>query len=125
MNPVKNFYHLYKKHLPDVIMVIFIFGFVYAAQYIPYLNIFILNFDPITTAVVVLWILFYLIVTPSMNKIIVWGMIIFVSSSFFSAILYQVKVAEAFASLTYSMLCTVIIIKIFELRRDLKTNKNS
>ncbi len=112
----QKFYNLYTKHLPDLLIIATIFTLVYLTQYIPYLNIFILNFDPLLSGIVIAWVIFYFIVKPQTSKIITWSLFIFLISYIF-LIFNQPKGGEILASLTYAMIFTAVIIEVRRLKK--------
>ncbi len=119
MNFFMRLYKLYKEHVADIILVVLIFFLVYLIKYIPYLNIFILNFDPVLSGIVVAWIIFYLILKPEISKIIMWALLIFIINYFF-LIFNQSKIGEIFASLTYAMLFTAVILEVKKLKNQIR-----
>lgn len=120
MGIIKKFYELYKIHLADVIFVSIFIVFIYSIQFIPYLNIIIVNFDPVLSSIVGAWIIFYIIATPKTVKIFIWALSIFVFNYIFVAVFYQLKIAELLSSLSFAMLFTAVIVEIVKLRKLLQ-----
>lgn len=114
---IRKFYELYKKHLADVIFVSVFVVVIYSIQFIPYLNILIVNFDPVLSSIVGAWIIFYIITTPRTVKMIVWALAIFAADYVFVAAFYQLKIAEMLATLSFAMLFTAVIVEIVKLRK--------
>lgn len=114
---IRKFYELYKRHLADVIFVSIFVVFIYSLQFIPYLNILIVNFDPILSSVVGAWVIFYIITTPKTDKIILWALAIFVVDYVFVAAFSQLKIAEMLSTLSFAMLFTAVIVEIVKLRK--------
>ena len=122
MNIIKKLYNLYKQYLADILLLILVFFLVYFARNIPYLNILILNIDPLLTGVVIVWIIYYLIKTPSASRIMKFALILFVSN-YFLVLINRVQIAELLSSLSFSMIFTAIIVEILRLKRELKKEK--
>jgi len=114
---IRKFYELYKRHLADVIFVSIFVVFIYSIQFIPYLNILIVNFDPVLSSIVGAWIIFYIITTPKTFKIVVWALTIFAVDYIFVAAFSQLKIAELLSSLSFAMLFTAVIVEIVKLRK--------
>lgn len=114
---IRKFYELYKKHLADVIFVSVFVIIIYSIQFIPYLNILIVNFDPVLSSIVGAWIIFYIITTPKTVKMIVWALAILAFDYVFVAAFYQLKIAEMLATLSFAMLLTAAIVEIVKLRK--------
>lgn len=117
VSSIRKFYELYKKHLADVIFVFVFVVIIYSIQFIPYLNILIVNFDPVLSSIVGAWIIFYIITTPKTVKIFVWALGIFIADYIFVAAFYQVGIAEMLATLSFTMLFTAVIVEIVKLRK--------
>lgn len=107
-------------HLADVIFISIVIVFIYSIQFIPYLNIIIVNFDPVLSSIVGAWILFYVIAAPKTVKIFIWALSIFVFNYIFIAISYQLKIAELLSSLSFAMFLTAIIVEIVKLKKILQ-----
>ncbi len=116
MNIFKKLYKLYTRHLADILLIGIIFTLIFLTQYIPYINIFVVNFDPALTGIVVAWIIFYFMVKPSTTKIIMWSLFIFLISYIF-LLFNQLKGGEIISSLTYVMIFTAVILEIRRLKK--------
>ena len=119
MEMPKKIYELYKKYLPDVLLLVVVFFAIFFARNIPYINLLIVSIDPLLTSVVVVWIVFYLLKTPNTRQIMIWALILFVVN-YFLVLVHREKVAELFASLSFSMIFTAAIVELIKLKSKLK-----
>lgn len=113
-------YEFYKTHLHDILLLIVVFLLVFFARNIPYINLLIINLDPFLISIVMLWVIFYFLKTPSPTRVIKAALIIFVLSYFFVLFRRQ-YVAELFSSLSFVMLFTAAIVDAIKLKKSLKS----
>ncbi len=118
MKILTKLYKLYKKHLPDLILILAIFYIVFFSQYIPYVNLFVANFDPSLAGIVAIWIVYYFLVSPKVSKIFIFSLAILILA-FPLVLISKTRAAEFLASLSYSMLMIGVIVEILNLRKSL------
>jgi len=119
MEKIKKIYELYKKYLPDILLLITVFFLIFFASNIPYINLIIVNIDPLLTSIVAVWILFYLLKTPDTKKIMISALVIFLIN-YILVLLHREKIAELLSSLSFSMIFTAAIVELVNLKNKLK-----
>lgn len=122
MKILAKLYKLYKEHLPDLILILAIFSLVFFAQYVPYINLFVSNFDPFLAGVIAIWIMYYFLALPRVSKIFISSLVI-LFVAFPLVLIDKIRAAEFLASLSYSMLMTGVIIEILNFKKSLNDNR--
>lgn len=123
-NKVRVSYNLYRKFLADIVFISGLFTLTILANYVPYVNVLISNFNPVLTGMVVVWFSSYIIFRPGVRSVLVGALALLACSVVFITLRLSFA-AEIIGTLVYCMMVTVFIEEIRDLRRRLTSHKNA
>jgi len=113
---IRSSYQLYKKFLADILFISGLFILTILANYIPYINILVANFNPVLTGAVVVWFASYIIFRPEIRAVLV-GALAILAFTFIFIILGLDIAVEVLGSLVFAMMVTVLIVEMRQYKK--------
>lgn len=120
---ISRLYKYYLTQLPNIILVLIGASLILIFKNLPYINLIILNLDPIFSVILLLWIVYYFSNKPSSIKILKLSLIIIVIACVL-VLLRSMDLANFIAPVFYLMILTVSIKELLALKGVVKKQKD-
>src|SRR3989344_3487010 len=108
MKIILKLHNYYTTHLPDIVLFLVGDYLIFISKDVPYINLVILNLDPVFSVILLLWLVYYFRNRPSSARVLTISLIILVIDTFFS-LLRTMEIAELAAPVSFVMIFTVAI----------------
>lgn len=123
MKILLKLYKYYNTHLPDSVLFFVGAYLIFLLKDVPYINLVILNLDPIFSVMLLLWLLYYFRNKPSSVRVLKIALIILAIVCLL-VLLRTMEIASIIASISFVMIFTAAIKELVSFKGIMKNQPN-
>lgn len=123
MKIISKLHKYYLKHFPDIMLFLIGASLILLLKDVPYVNLIILNFDPVFSVILLLWLAYYLTSKPSSIRVLKIAIIIIIIDCLL-VLLRSMKIAEFVATIYFVMIFTISVKELLNIRGIIKKQPN-